>query len=144
MARERPHPVMLAAALAGVATLFVAVAQLWVAADQGRRGSDEALRGDAPEIGLSAAVGTWRTEVESPWGPQVWIQEFRENGTTSFRATGPGAPPDQEGTIRFTDGRWIARSPAIDYTDRGTYLMPDANTLVMWGEGGRAEWTRER
>lgn len=138
---DQKHTILMrAAAVAGVITLFVAIAQLWVAVSDG---GDDGASGNAPEalaIGDPAAVGVWRLQL----GAQNWVQEFRRDGTTSFRATGPNAPPDQEGTIRFADGRWIADSKSIGYTDQGTYLMPDANTLIMVGEGGRAEWVRVR
>lgn len=164
MTDQKHNTLMRAAAVAGVITLFVAIAQLWVAMGQstpdgpapgaanggdpvgavGAVGAVEAgqaaTAAQPVEIGDRNTVGVWRLEL----GAQTWIQEFRENGTTTFRATGPNAPPDQEGTIRFTEGRWIANSRSIGYTDQGTYLMPDANTLIMVGEGGRAEWVRVR
>ncbi|NNF37098.1 MAG: hypothetical protein HKN71_00405 [Gemmatimonadetes bacterium] len=138
MTDQRHSLLMKAAAVAGVITLFVAIAQLWVAVAEESEGPGAPP--EAAAIGDRATVGTWTMRL----GAQDWVQEFREDGTTSFRATGPGAPPDQEGTIRFADGRWVANSKSIGYTDQGTYLMPDANTLIMVGEGGRAEWVRVR
>ena len=142
MTDEKHTILMRAAAVAGVITLFVAIAQLWVAVGDDPSGAvaGEAEEIEAVQIGDRATVGVWRLQL----GAQQWVQEFRADGTTTFRATGPNAPPDQEGTIRFTDGRWVANSPSIGYTDQGTYLMPDANTLIMVGEGGRAEWVRVR
>ena len=138
---DQKHTILMkAAAVAGVVTLFVAIAQLWVAVEKDAPEGGAGAETEAVQIGDRATIGVWRLEL----GAQHWVQEFRADGTTTFRATGPNAPPDQEGTISFTDGRWVANSKSIGYTDQGTYLMPDANTLIMVGEGGRAEWVRVR
>ena len=89
-------------------------------------------------------VGTWTTTVVSDVGTSVWEQTFTDDGTFIFSATGPGAPPDQIGTVRAANGTWSITSPATNWVDGGRYELQSDDTLILHSKLGRGIWKRVR
>ena len=46
------------------------------------------------------------------------------------------------GTVLVTGGKWVVTATTTNFTDGGTYVMPNPNTMIMTGRLGTGAWLR--
>jgi hypothetical protein len=89
------------------------------------------------------AQGMWTMKVPSPQGISTCYWDVRANGTYSAWCVGP-APVAHAGTVSVADGRWTLSATTTNYTDGGTYVFANPNTMVMTGKLGTGAWLRAK
>jgi hypothetical protein len=87
-------------------------------------------------------VGEWELGITNPAGSSTWIWKIKADGTYAFRIEGLGAPGAHSGTFQAANGQWTLRSTTMDWSDGGTYTLPDRDTLSMTGKLGTGVWKR--
>ncbi len=110
-----------------------------------------ANRGVAPAQSASAArspldpgvSGMWTTQVTSPQGKSTCYWDVKEAGTYSSWCVG-ALSVAHAGTVVVSNGRWTMHATTMDYTDGGTYVCPNPNTMIMTGKLGTAAWVRSK
>jgi hypothetical protein len=96
---------------------------------------------DAPRID-PAVVGLWELQVPNAQGVARWVLEIRPDQTYHFTSDGPGAAPTHDGAFTAARGHWTLTSQTIDWSDAGTYQVPEPDALVMTGKLGTGYWRR--
>lgn len=89
-----------------------------------------------------ALVSAWEMSVPNPQGTARWVLDIRANGTYDFHAEGPGNVPSHRGAFTGTNGLWTMKSANTDWSDSGTYSLPNPDAFVTTGKLGRGLWTR--
>jgi hypothetical protein len=86
-------------------------------------------------------VGVWEIRLTEGGATVRLIWEIAADGQYRQRSEPPGAISEHQGNASFADGRWQL-SAAADWTDGGTYEVPDPTTLVATGRLGEGIWKR--
>ena len=89
------------------------------------------------------AQGMWTMKVPSPQGISTCYWDVKGSGAYSAWCVG-AAPLAHAGTVSVADGRWTLNATTMNYTDGGTYVFSNPNTLVMTGKLGTAAWLRSK
>jgi hypothetical protein len=89
------------------------------------------------------AQGMWTMKVPSPQGISTCYWDVKANGTYSAWCVG-AAPVAHAGTVSVADGRWTLNATTTNYTDGGTYVFANPNTMVMTGKLGTGAWLRAK
>jgi uncharacterized caspase-like protein len=87
--------------------------------------------------------GMWTMKVPSPQGISTCYWDVKSSGSYTAWCVG-AAPLSHAGTVSVADGRWTLNATTTNYTDGGTYLFSNPNTLVMTGKLGTAAWLRSK
>ncbi len=89
------------------------------------------------------AQGMWTMKVPSPQGISTCYWDVKANGTYSAWCVG-AVPVAHAGTVSVADGRWTLNATTMNYTDGGTYLFSNPNTMIMTGKLGTGAWSRAK
>lgn len=89
------------------------------------------------------AQGLWTMKVPSPQGISTCFWDVKGSGTYSAWCVG-AVPVAHAGTVSVADGRWTLNATTMNYTDGGTYVFSNPNTMVMTGKLGTGAWLRSR
>jgi uncharacterized caspase-like protein len=89
------------------------------------------------------ATGMWTMTVPSPQGVSTCYWDVKGSGAYSAWCVG-ATPIAHAGTVSVADGRWALNATTMNYSDGGTYVFSNANTLVMTGKLGTAAWLRSK
>ena len=89
------------------------------------------------------AQGLWTMKVPSPQGISTCYWDVKASGTYSAWCVG-AAPVSHAGTVSVADGRWTLNATTMNYTDGGTYVFSNPNTMVMTGKLGTGAWLRSK
>ncbi len=87
-------------------------------------------------------VGVWVQDVTLPEGTSRWQMTIHSDGAFDFIATGAGAPPRHSGQFQTSGNLWSVEAPAINWTDAGTFDLPNESTFVQTGKVGTGVWRR--
>jgi hypothetical protein len=91
----------------------------------------------------AGAQGLWTMKVPSPQGISTCFWDVKGSGTYSAWCVG-AVPVAHAGTVSVADGRWTLNATTMNYTDGGTYVFSNPNTMVMTGKLGTGAWLRSR
>ncbi len=91
----------------------------------------------------SRVAGVWTMKIPSPQGISTCYWNVKEEGTYLAWCIG-AAPVAHAGTVSVADGRWTLNATTMNYTDGGTYVFSNPDTMVMTGKLGTAAWLRTK
>jgi hypothetical protein len=88
-----------------------------------------------------ALVDTWQVRFPSPTGDAVVTWAIHADGSYSGTQGGSATPASETGHVTFSKNAWTLISDK-GRQDQGTYVITDANDVVITGTAGSALWTR--
>jgi TPR repeat protein len=86
-----------------------------------------------------AVVGLWEIYIPNGQNWWRWTLDIKTDGTYVFEQDGVVG---HSGTIEAKDGAWRLTSQTDDWTDGGTYQMPNNDTFNLTGKLGPGSWRR--
>jgi uncharacterized caspase-like protein len=88
-------------------------------------------------------AGLWTIRIQSPQGVSNCFWDIKEAGTYSAWCTGPMAGA-HAGSLTMSNGHWTMNATTMKYSDGGTYVVSNANTVVFTGQLGTGAWVRAK
>ncbi len=84
--------------------------------------------------------GAWETDMPAPGGGwDRWRLEIAAAGSYTFLVNGAFV---HRGRIEAAQGQWTLVSETSDWTDGGSFILPEAGSLVLFGRLGVSTWRR--
>jgi Caspase domain len=90
-----------------------------------------------------AAQGSWTMKIPSAQGVSTCYWDVKASGTYSSWCVGahPGA---HSGTVLIAAGKWDLNSTTTNWSDGGSYQIPNPNTFIVTGKLGTGAWLRKQ